>query len=61
MKTDFWASGNHFSTFLVNSQLLPMKEVFHLTKTYWKRGNEVFICFLLLLYSEIFSVSEKYY
>ena len=62
MKTDFWASGNHFfSIFLDSSQLIPMEAVFHLTRRYWKRGNEVFICFLSVVLFRDFSVSGNYY
>ena len=34
------------SIFLGSSQLIPVEAVFHLTRTYWKRGKEVFICFV---------------
>ena len=55
MKTDFWASGNHFLPFFLNSsQLLLLEAVFHLTRTYWKRG---FYLFCLLFHSKFFSVS----
>ena len=52
MKTDFWTSGNHFFPFSVvidSSQLLPMEAVSYLTRTYWKRGNGVFICYLSIV------------
>ena len=38
-----------------------MEAVFYLTRTYWKLGNKVFICFCVLFYSEFFSVSGNYY
>ena len=48
MKTNFWGSGNHgFSIFLDSSQLLPVEAVSHLTRTYWKRGNEAFVSFFV--------------
>ena len=42
--------------FLDSSQLLPVEAVFHLTRTYWERGNEVFISFLsIVLFRDFFS------
>ena len=56
-----WASGNHFfSIFLDSNQLLPVGAVFNLTKTYWTRGNEVFICFLsIVLFRLLLKLEES--
>ena len=60
MKTDFWASGNQFfSIFLDSSQLLTLEVALHLTRTYWKRGNEVFIRFLSIVLFRVFSCKWK--
>ena len=48
-----------FPIFLDSSQLLPMETVFHLTETYWKRGNGVFICFLSIVLSRDFFCKWK--
>ena len=36
-----------------------MEAVFHLTRTYWKRGNEIFICFLSIVLFRIFFCKWK--
>ena len=39
------ATGNHLLPLsLDSSQLLPVEAVFLSTGTYWKRGNELFVC-----------------
>ena len=60
MKTDFWTSENQFFfIFLDSSQLLPVEAVFHLTRTCWKRGNEVFICFFYIVLFRVFFCKWK--
>ena len=56
MKTDFWASGNQFFPLSQTAfNCYQKKAVFHLARTYWKRGNEVFICFLsIVLFRDFF-------
>ena len=37
--------------FLESCQVLPVEAIFHLTRTYWKCGNQFFHLLCLLLYS----------
>ena len=45
--------------FLDSSQLLRVEAVFHLTRTNWKRGNEVFICFSSIVLFRVFFCKWK--
>ena len=59
MKTDFWASRNHFLPFSQTAVNSYQWKQFSISPEHI--GNQVFICFCLSFYSEFFSVSENYY
>ena len=49
----------NFTIFLDSSQFPPVEAVFNLTGTYWKHGNEVFICFLSVVLFRVFFCKRK--
>ena len=57
------ATGNHLLPLsLDSSQLLPVEAVFLSTGTYWKRGNEFFVCWKqYYIIPSFFSSSGNYY